>query len=320
MEISTDGGQSWKDAELRSPAYPMAHTRFGFHWKWDGKECVLMSRCTDELGTVQPTRAEVAKYWNEPLDASSASAAPTTRVQPWKIASDGSVHNGLVVSFSSLVMILGMCQMGRHSRRPIGVGQDPDARKKSARGISRSVPTGKELPPGHGTAKEGAPLYVAEGMRGMPRAHGIRRPGAHADQAAKRRLRRSRCRCRASRLCINDANAMALHSPFATVMWDYINRGMPLGKEGTLKPDEVYALTAFLLYKNDVIRKTRSWTRRVCRRSTMPNRQGIRSSRRRSGSTGRHDFRVIPDRGLEGRPLTLFGKAGDTGEWGDVGM
>ena len=36
-------------------------------------------------------------------------------------------------------------------------------------------------------------------------------------------------------------------------MWDYINRGMPLGKEGSLKPDEVYALTAYLLFKNGVI-------------------------------------------------------------------
>jgi hypothetical protein len=26
----------------------------------------------------------------------------------------------------------------------------------------------------------------------------------------------------------------------ATVLWDYINRGMPLGNEQTLKPDEVY--------------------------------------------------------------------------------
>jgi cytochrome c len=46
---------------------------------------------------------------------------------------------------------------------------------------------------------------------------------------------------------------MAASSPYATVMWDYINRGMPLGREGTLTPDEVYALTAFLLYKNDVV-------------------------------------------------------------------
>jgi len=94
VEISTNGGQSWQDAELRSPAYPMAHTRFGCHWNWDGKECVLLSRCTDDVGTVQPTRAEVAKYWNEPPDRARVRGNDNT-VQPWKVASDGSVHNGL---------------------------------------------------------------------------------------------------------------------------------------------------------------------------------------------------------------------------------
>ena len=48
---------------------------------------------------------------------------------------------------------------------------------------------------------------------------------------------------------------MALHSPYATTLWDYINRGMPFSKEGSLKPDEVYALTAFLLFKNGVIKE-----------------------------------------------------------------
>jgi sulfane dehydrogenase subunit SoxC len=95
VEISTDGGQSWKNADLRSPAYPMAHTRFGFHWNWDGKECVLMSRCTDEMGTVQPTRADVAKYWKQPLDDKLRIRGADNTVQPWKVTSDGSVHNGL---------------------------------------------------------------------------------------------------------------------------------------------------------------------------------------------------------------------------------
>jgi sulfane dehydrogenase subunit SoxC len=94
VEISTDGGQSWKNADLRTPAYPMAHTRFGYHWNWDGKESMLMSRCTDELGTVQPTRADVAKYWNETQDKVRIRGADNT-VQPWRVASDGSVHNGL---------------------------------------------------------------------------------------------------------------------------------------------------------------------------------------------------------------------------------
>ena len=49
------------------------------------------------------------------------------------------------------------------------------------------------------------------------------------------------------------ARILPYRSPYATTVWDYINRGMPLNREGTLTADEVYALTAFLLYKNDVI-------------------------------------------------------------------
>jgi sulfane dehydrogenase subunit SoxC len=95
VEVSTDGGKSWNNAELRTPSYPMAHTRFGYHWKWDGKECMLMSRCTDDLGTVQPTRAEIAKYWKEPEDKVRVRGADNS-VQPWRVAGDGSVTNGLV--------------------------------------------------------------------------------------------------------------------------------------------------------------------------------------------------------------------------------
>src|SRR6202451_1522806 len=51
VEITTDGGKTWKDAEFRTPLYRMAHTRFALLWNWDGKACELMSRCTDELGT-----------------------------------------------------------------------------------------------------------------------------------------------------------------------------------------------------------------------------------------------------------------------------
>ena len=94
MEVSTDDGRSWKDAEIRGAAHRMAHTRFGFHWNWDGKESVLLSRCTDELGTVQPTRAQVAKFFNLPLDNLRVPGADNS-VQPWRVASDGSVHNAL---------------------------------------------------------------------------------------------------------------------------------------------------------------------------------------------------------------------------------
>jgi sulfane dehydrogenase subunit SoxC len=95
VDISVDGGQTWKPAELRTPAYPMAHTRFALPWKWDGTEAVLMSRCTDEVGTVQPTRAEIAKYWNVPNDAQLQIKGLDNSIFPWRVASDGTVHNGL---------------------------------------------------------------------------------------------------------------------------------------------------------------------------------------------------------------------------------
>jgi sulfane dehydrogenase subunit SoxC len=66
VEVSTDGGKHWNDAEIRGTAHRMAHTRFSCQWNWDGKETELMSRCTDEIGQVQPSRAQVAKHWNRP--------------------------------------------------------------------------------------------------------------------------------------------------------------------------------------------------------------------------------------------------------------
>jgi S-disulfanyl-L-cysteine oxidoreductase SoxD len=74
---------------------------------------------------------------------------------------------------------------------------------------------------------------------------------------------------------VSDNNAMAVHSPFATTMWDYINRGMPLGNEGSLKPNEVYSLTAFLLYKNDVIKEDEVMDAQSLPKVKMPNSDGF---------------------------------------------
>ena len=74
--------------------------------------------------------------------------------------------------------------------------------------------------------------------------------------------------------CVNDSNVMALHSPYATTLWDYINRGMPFSKEGSLKPDEVYAVTAFLLFKNGVIKEDDVLDAQSLPQVKMPNHDG----------------------------------------------
>jgi sulfane dehydrogenase subunit SoxC len=94
VEVSTDGGKRWKVAEIKGTPQRMAFTRFGLSWNWDGTETVIMSRCTDELGSVQPSRAQVAAHFNKPLDASFSVPGLDNSVQPWHIASDGSVTNG----------------------------------------------------------------------------------------------------------------------------------------------------------------------------------------------------------------------------------
>ena len=94
VEVSTDGGRRWMNAEIKGTASRMAHTRFSYHWNWDGKETELLSRCTDELGQVQPSRAQVAKFWNVPLDPSYSVPGLDNTIQPWRVAGDGSVRNG----------------------------------------------------------------------------------------------------------------------------------------------------------------------------------------------------------------------------------
>jgi sulfane dehydrogenase subunit SoxC len=87
VEVSTDGGKTWRDAGLQEPILPLAHTRFRLDWRWNGREAILQSRCTDETGYVQPTLAELVRVRG--LNSSYCNNA----IQSWKVVADGSVHN-----------------------------------------------------------------------------------------------------------------------------------------------------------------------------------------------------------------------------------
>jgi cytochrome c len=138
------------------------------------------------------------------------------------------------------VLLLGGAVLAQSTPK-YGVGRTPTAEELRAWDISIG-PTGEELPPGRGTAKEGAQLFKEKGCAGCHGATGTGGPapslkadkGPGVDTWERGRI-------------------LPVRAPFATIVWDYINRGMPLNREGTLKPDEVYALTAFLLSINGVI-------------------------------------------------------------------
>lgn len=98
VEVSTDNGTTWREAEIQSPVYPKAHVRFGLGWDWNGEETTLQSRCTDDAGERQPTVVELAKFWKvEPDFFIKTGTIPGhfNAIQPWKVNPDGSVQNAI---------------------------------------------------------------------------------------------------------------------------------------------------------------------------------------------------------------------------------
>jgi len=97
VDVSIDGGKTWKEAKLQGPVVPKAHTRFTFDWAWNGGEAVIMSRCTDELGDVQPSRVELYRNWgfSEAESQKPNRAIHFNAMQPWRVARDGSVHDAM---------------------------------------------------------------------------------------------------------------------------------------------------------------------------------------------------------------------------------
>jgi sulfane dehydrogenase subunit SoxC len=87
VEVSSDGGKTWKPAQLQEPVLRFAHTRFRFPWKWDGREAVLQSRATDETGYVQPALSDLVKV------RGVNSVYHLNAIQSWKVAAGGEVSN-----------------------------------------------------------------------------------------------------------------------------------------------------------------------------------------------------------------------------------
>lgn len=135
------------------------------------------------------------------------------------------------------------------------------------------APDGKGLPPGSGTAKEGATIFAQKCAR------------CHGPTGKENGLMRE-----------NTPEAVRFR-PFATTIWDSINRTMPPGVEdkpvpgslalldknnvagtarrGPLTADEVYALTAYLLYTRGLIQENEVIDAKSLPKIQMPNRKNF---------------------------------------------
>jgi sulfane dehydrogenase subunit SoxC len=87
VEVSLDGGATWRDAALQGHALPKSLVRFRLPWDWNGQPAQLQSRAIDEKGNVQPTRK--AYKAENAVDGRFHNNMITT----WSIGADGSVKN-----------------------------------------------------------------------------------------------------------------------------------------------------------------------------------------------------------------------------------
>jgi sulfane dehydrogenase subunit SoxC len=87
VEISEDGGKTWRDANLQGPILSKSFTRFRLPWEWNGNAVVLQSRAIDEKGNVQPTRAAFTSQYAAGMNYHNH------YIQSWAIAADGSISN-----------------------------------------------------------------------------------------------------------------------------------------------------------------------------------------------------------------------------------
>lgn len=87
VDVSLDGGKTWKEARLAAPGDKMALTRFHFDHDWDGSEMLLQSRAIDETGYVQPTKDELRAIRGE------NSVYHNNGIQTWLVKANGEAEN-----------------------------------------------------------------------------------------------------------------------------------------------------------------------------------------------------------------------------------
>ena len=138
------------------------------------------------------------------------------------------------------------------------LGTAPSAEEIKARDTAVS-PQGKELPPGSGGVKEGAAVYAQKCA------------ACHGPNGTGTRLHRGL-------IPLGNAKPVKIEGslvPYATTVWDFINRAMPSTKPGSLTPNEVYATTAFVLFLNGVIEETDVLDATTLPKVRMPNRDNF---------------------------------------------
>lgn len=126
------------------------------------------------------------------------------------------------------------------------------------------LPDGSGLPEGSGTADQGRRIYEdrCSGCHG-DRGQGVNRLGPRLVGGF------------GTLKTDNPVLTVGSYWPYATTVWDYIHRAMPYGQAGSLTANQTYALAAFLLYMNGIVKGNAVMNRMTLPEVRMPNRHGF---------------------------------------------
>ena len=126
------------------------------------------------------------------------------------------------------------------------------------------LPDGTGLPVGSGTVSQGKKVYLGKCS------------GCHGENGEGREPLGGRLVGGIGTLkSSSPVVTIGSYWPYATTVWDYIYRAMPYPEPSSLSPDETYAVTAFLLYRNGIIRRDIILSRKTLPDVKMPNRDGF---------------------------------------------
>ena len=123
-------------------------------------------------------------------------------------------------------------------------------------------PDGQGLPAGWGNAVEGKQVYQTYCLS----CHGTEGRGDSADELA------------GARHSLTDDppdKTIGTYWPYATTIFDFTRRSMPLNSPGTLTENQLYAVTAYLLFLNNIIGERDEMNATTLPKVKMPNRQGF---------------------------------------------
>ena len=128
-------------------------------------------------------------------------------------------------------------------------------------------PDGRGLPPGSGNAAAGAKIYATN----CAACHGEKLEGNPAKGIGGDKLIGGR----GSLATKTPVKTVESYWPYATTLFDYIRRAMPLLEPQSLSAEQVYSVTAYVLYLNELVGESDVINAVTLPEVRMPNRDGF---------------------------------------------